>query len=343
MRIGIVTIGRNEGDRLRVCVQSALHDSKYVVYVDSGSTDDSVKLAQGLGAQVVELDLSIPFTAARARNAGFEKLLEIAPDLEFVQFVDGDCEIVVGWIERAISQLTAKPQAAVVCGRRRERFPGASIYNMLCDMEWNTPIGKARSCGGDALIRVKAFRDIHGYNPEIIAGEEPEMCVRLRAAGWEIWRIDTEMTLHDAAMTKFSQWWKRTLRSGHAFAEGYAMHGAPPESHNARQTRSIWIWGFVIPVAWLIATGIVLFVAPRWCWIPSIALLLYPLLMLKIARSKHRAGLPMRESMLYAFFVVLGKFPQWLGAFKYQFSRARGRRSTLIEYKSGGVAASATK
>ncbi len=264
MNVGVVAIGRNEGDRLRVCLTSALRDSNHVVYVDSGSTDGSVAMARELGATIVELDLSIPFTAARARNSGFDKLIEIAPDVEFVQFVDGDCEIVEGWIGHALETFSREPKASAVCGRRRERFPRASIYNTLCDIEWNTPIGKARSCGGDALIRTKAFQQVIGYNPTIIAGEEPEMCVRLRAAGWEIWRIDAEMTLHDAAMTKFSQWWKRALRSGHAYAEGFAMHGAPPESHNAKQMKSIWMWGLALPAILVIATIIMGFIAAHW-------------------------------------------------------------------------------
>src|SRR3954471_10067320 len=123
---GVVAIGRNEGERLRVCLVSALRSSTHVVYVDSGSTDGSVQLALELGAHIVELDLTIPFTAARARNSGFEKLIEIAPDVEFVQFVDGDCEIVDGWIERAVSEMDSKPQAAAVAGRRRERYPAST-------------------------------------------------------------------------------------------------------------------------------------------------------------------------------------------------------------------------
>jgi GT2 family glycosyltransferase len=209
-----------------------------------------------------------------------------------------------------------------------------SIYNTLCDIEWNTPVGKARACGGDALIRVKAFRQVAGYNPTIIAGEEPEMCVRLRAAGWEIWRIDADMTLHDAAMTKFSQWWKRTLRSGHAYAEGYALHGAAPEYHNARQVRSIWFWGLALPVACAIATIVIAIISPRWRWIPALGFLLYPLLVIKIALTKR--------SPVYALFVVVGKFAQVIGMLKYYSSRVRGKRSTLIEYKSDGAIPSVT-
>src|SRR5205814_1938439 len=103
--VGIVVIGRNEGERLRACLTSAIHDvpPRALVYIDSGSSDGSVALAKGMGIAVVELDLSTPFTAARARNAGFEKLMQVEPATEFVQFVDGDCEIAAGWIERAVA------------------------------------------------------------------------------------------------------------------------------------------------------------------------------------------------------------------------------------------------
>ncbi len=228
---GAVVIGRNEGDRLRICLESILHLAVQTVYVDSGSTDSSVKMARDIGVEVVQLDMSIPFTAARARNEGFNRLLELEPGISYVQFVDGDCEMQHSWSEAALCFLQQHEYVAVVCGRRRERFPERSIYNLLCDIEWNTPIGEAKACGGDAMMRVQAFSGVQGFRNNLIAGEEPELCVRLRQAGWKIWRLVEEMTLHDAAMNRFSQWWKRSVRAGYAFAEGAAIHGAPPVGH----------------------------------------------------------------------------------------------------------------
>ena len=163
-RIGLVAIGRNEGQRLHQCLASAM-GVNLIVYVDSGSTDNSVDLARELGVEVVNLDLSFPFTAARARNAGLEHLLQVCPDTEFVQFVDGDCEIVPGWLDLAQQTLSTQPDTAVVCGRRRERFPDLTVYNLLCDLEWDTPIGETKACGGDAMMRVTAFQPVGGFNP----------------------------------------------------------------------------------------------------------------------------------------------------------------------------------
>lgn len=330
-RIGVVAIGRNEGERLVRCLSSirdpagagqAGRQVERIVYVDSGSTDDSLANARAAGAEVVELDLSHPFTAARARNAGFAALR--AGGLPaFVQFVDADCELQPGWIAEAAAFLEAHPEAAVACGRRRERFPEASIWNALCDAEWDTPVGQAKACGGDALMRGQAFDEVGGFDPRLIAGEEPELCVRLRAAGWEVWRLDAEMTLHDAAMTRFGQWWTRARRAGHAAAEGMAMHGGRPERHGVAAVRRALAWGLALPLAILAGA-----VATPWA---LLGLLAYPAQVARIAlRDGGRGG---RFAWVQAFFLTLGKVPETQGIFGYWAGRMTGRRRGLIEYK----------
>ena len=325
-RVGLVVIGRNEGDRLRQCLLSVMGKVAHIVYVDSGSTDGSIELARSLGVDVVELDLSTPFTAARARNAGFAHLLQKEAQIEFVQFVDGDCEVVEGWLDTALAQLEAQSNVAVVCGRRRERFPEQSFYNRLCDMEWDTPIGEATACGGDSMMRVEAFQQVGGFNPALIAGEEPELCVRLRQKEWKILRIDAEMTLHDAQMLHFSQWWKRALRAGHAYAEGAWMHGRGT-GHWRRASWSIWFWGFYLP---LLALGL--------AW-PSHGLTLlllvgYPVLASRIFLKQRRQNICTQHAALYALSCVVGKFAQIGGTLGFLRTRLLGTKSTLIEYKN---------
>ncbi|MDP9174829.1 MAG: glycosyltransferase [Planctomycetota bacterium] len=331
--VGAVVIGRNEGDRLKRCLKSLLAKVGTTIYVDSGSTDGSTEMARTLGCEIVQLDSSVAFTAARARNAGFQRLLQVLPNARFVQFVDGDCEVCGGWLTHAVASLKSDGLLAVVCGRRRERFPDASVYNRLCDIEWNTPIGPAKSCGGDAMFRVSAFQEIGGYNPDIIAGEEPELCVRLRAAGWKVMRLNEEMTLHDAAITHFSQWWKRTVRSGHAYAEGYARHGQPPERFNVRQVRSILVWGALDPLL-IIASLALSYWHARLAIVAVVLLLGYIALSLRVYRGQRRRGLGPRHAALYAAFVMLGKIPQSIGSMKYALNYKLGRSTALIEYKN---------
>lgn len=312
--IAAVVIGRNEGDRLLRCLAALEGRAALVIYVDSGSTDGSVEAARKTGAEVVELDLSVPFTAARARNAGVSR---VPADIPFIQFLDGDCEMDADWITVALDVLRGEARVAVACGRRRERHPDASLWNRLVDAEWNTPIGEANACGGDALIRRAALNDVGGYREDLIAGEEPEMCYRMRLGGWRILRIDAEMTLHDAAMNRFGQWWQRCRRAGHAYTEGALLHGGAPERYNVAETRRALLWGAGLPIVVLLGTVTI----SVWC---LLLLLAWPVQVLRLARK-----MPFEQ----AVFLTLGKIPEAQGAMGALWQWLTGTRRELIEYK----------
>ena len=320
--VGVVVIGRNEGERLDTCLRSAI-GGRPVVYVDSGSTDSSTSIGRAAGAEVVNLDMSVPFTAARARNEGCRRLRSLSPQLAYVQFVDGDCEIDRDWIATASAFLDGHADVGVVCGRRRERYPERSIYNRLCDREWDTPVGEAKACGGDALIRLSAFEQAGGYRDNLIAGEEPELCFRLRQSGWKIWRLDAEMTLHDVAMLRFGQWWKRHVRSGYAFAQGACLHGRSPERYWVWETVRALIWGSGIPLISLVALASF---GARGLF----PLLLYPL---QFARRIQKQPGDFIKRCQYAAFELLARFPESIGVWSFVRDRLLGRRARLIEYK----------
>lgn len=324
-RPGAVVIGRNEGVRFQRCLESLIERVTPIVYVDSGSTDGSIEFARERSVEVVELDSSIPFTAARARNAGFERMMELAPNAELVMFVDGDCQVDPKWLPVAERFLDEQADYAVACGRRRERYPDASVYNYLCDVEWNTPVGDAKACGGDAVMRTEAFAAVSGFNPGLIAGEEPELCVRLRAAGWKIRRVDQEMTLHDADLTRFSQWWTRAVRAGHAYAEVAAMHSGPSERHWTRKPLKTLVWALLLPA---LSLGF----APVSNGFSLLIFLLYPINIARIAAGLRRSGEPRPWTL--ASFLMLSKFPEALGWLRYHAGRVTGKRSKLIEYKA---------
>lgn len=316
---GIVLIGRNEGPRLLACLASLGPHGARAVYVDSGSTDGSIEAAKARGVAVVQLSTDTPFTAARARNAGFSELVRRYPEVRFIQFLDGDCRLASDWIDTAVNFLSGRSDIAIACGRRREAHPERSLYNRLCDKEWNTPIGEALACGGDCLVRREAFEAVDGYHPGLIAGEEPEMCLRLREKGWRIWRVDAEMSLHDANMLRFSQWWRRTVRAGHAFAEVAWMHRHSSRSIWKRNVLSALLWGFMLPLV-IIATSAVS------CPATLALALLYPIQIVRIA-MRSAGGIE------NALFLVLGKFAETQGILRFALNRIRNKRQRLIEYK----------
>jgi len=325
LQIGAVVIGRNEGKRLITCLESLLGSVDFVVYVDSGSTDNSLFEAAKREVDCVSLDLSIPFTAARARNEGAAYLLKKHHDLATIQFVDGDCEVQTKWLGFAQSFLEDNYGYAVVCGRRRERYPEQSIYNQLCDIEWDTPIGDAMACGGDALIRVSAFNQVVGFRDGLIAGEEPEMCFRLRQQGWKIFRLNKEMTLHDAAITKFSQWWNRAKRAGYAYASSCDLHGASFEKFKVKELRSIVFWGGVLPILMLL-----LLLLNK---VFIVFFLIYPLQVMRLYFKFKSLNRPKRIRFFYALTTVMAKAPQFLGCIKFYVDKLKGTQTKLIEYK----------
>ncbi len=326
-QLGIVVIGRNEGDFLEAALKAVLGENQAIVYVDSGSTDDSLAIAKRLHIPVIELDPNKPFTAARAYNEGFDFLLQQYPHLPFVQFVDGDCIIEPDWLEAAYKTLSDRPEVAVVCGHLREQHRDQSPYHVLMDIEWDRPIGEVEECAGNAMMRVASFQAISGFNAKMMAGEEPEICLRIRQAGGSIVRIDVDAAVHDARISQFSQWWARSRREGNAYAEATWLHSRGKEKHRLRHSLRVWLWGFVLP---LVAVGAV---GPSHGWSLLLVMLYGPLWMGVFVRSQREHRLTRQDAALYASFCILGKFPQFLGQLNFFWHLIRNKQSHLIEYR----------
>lgn len=314
--MGVVVIGRNEGPRLLNCLQSVLPLACPVVYADSHSTDTSVALAEGLGVTVVRLDPARPMNAARGRKEGFDCLLQAHPGLEQVLFIDGDCELHADFVPAAQAVLAQQPEVAVVCGRRSERHPQASVYNRIADLEWNTPVGVCDSCGGDALMRVSAYVKAGGFDATVLAGEEPELCARLRQLGFTVWRIDVAMTRHDMNMHRLKQWWQRGVRSGYGALHVRRRHGV--QDFN-RLIFSAWVWvmGWPVLSAVLVAVAGFTFGATAAGGLALLVLALLPLQVMRVARSCQKRGLGRADALAYGALMMVNKWSSAWGQLKW--------------------------
>ncbi len=332
--VGIVLIGRNEGQRLVRALDAAAREGARVVYVDSGSTDGSLAAAQQRGAHVVELDTSIPFTAARARNAGLEALRLLEPSARYVQFIDGDCVLEPGWVGVAKAALDGEERLAVVFGRRREERVEASVYHRLIDLEWDRPAGLAEWCGGDAMMRLEALREVGGYDPTVAAGEEPELCMRLRAVGWWVRCVDHPMTRHDAAIHRLGAFLRRDIRTGRGALDLVLKQ---PQRDNpfipiVKQTM-LWGWGWA---GWMVAMAIfVVVLTPVWVGLAGLLLggLGQAMRMARQVRYGLSRKLSARDAGVLGLLVVPGTLAQMWGQVRYLIDRATGQRTRLVEYK----------
>lgn len=320
---GFVVIGRNEGARLSACLEALASHGAPVVYADSASSDDSMKRAAQAGATPVALDPARAMNAARGRREGFERMIHDHPATEFVQFLDGDCILHPGWIEQATAFLQQNLKAAATCGLRFERAPEASVYNRLCNEEWRTPVGIAEACGGDALMRVAAYREVGGFRDDLMAGEEPELCARLRAAGWQIWRIDAPMTEHDAKILHLRQWLRRAMRSGYGYAQVWSATRDLPARLYGRQMWSGLLWGLFFPLA-----AILLALVAR----APVVLLVIPIaFFVQTARIAAKRNVADGFAWQRGALIMLSKPAEAIGVLRYFAGR---KRAVAIEYKN---------
>lgn len=309
-------IGRNEGPRLMRCLRSVLGDFDPVVYVDSASNDGSPQAARALGADVVALDLSQPFSFGRARNVGARRVLELSPQVRWVQFVDADSEVAPRWCERAVAALAADVTLAALHGRVRERRVRDSLYGHLFELEFEPCTETDDVIGGMAMIRMSALQALGGYAEGMQTFEDHELSFRLRAAGWRIRRLGDDMVIHEAAMTHWRQWWVRERRAGHGRAELVAMHGARAAPEWRRAYASVWFWGAMLPIGAVAAVA-------AWGAAGLVVLLAYPALLGRVFRRMRRRGLGTADAALFAAGKVLGKFPQVHGVVSF-LRRQRG-------------------
>lgn len=326
--IGIVVIGRNEGERLRTCLESVQIFGYPIAYVDSGSTDDSVSLAASYVSRVHQLDRLSPFSAARARNEGFDALTKLFPDLQYIQFVDGDCVVARGWFDAALQAFKQNVELSLVLGHRRELKPNFTIYNQLAAMEWNSPVGELTNFGcliGSFLIKADVFRAMSGFRTNVIAGEDSELGVRMCLSGYKMAKIDHHMETHDANILRFSQWWNRAVRAGHAIGQRSFLNGDTVVKDCVKERKSTLIWGIAMPIIWIL----LLLIKPMWSF--SI-LFLYSVLTFKVFLYSLKQGMSAKNAIVYTTFIVVGKIANGIGLLKFQLNSLR-KQYLLIEYK----------
>jgi len=315
--VGVVIIGRNEGERLKKCLSSILEKNIPLIYVDSDSKDDSSEYAKSLNINVVELSVNSPINAAIARNAGFKRLLELYNQIDIVHFIDADCELDFNWLDHALSCLDKNQDVAAVCGRLREKNINISVFTKLCDMSWYIEPGEISSCGGIATVRASVFSELDGFNEGLIAGEEAEFYCRVRNLDYRIICLAEDMGTHDSAMTTFKQWWVRTIRTGFVYANEASV--------NKKNQSSVIFWGAILPLTIVILS---LF--------EPIMFFSFIIYLIQIVRVTKNLKIPyvLSDKFLEASFCMIAKLPQFIGVVKYYYNRMRKQDVKIIEYKS---------
>lgn len=326
--VSVVVIGRNEGERLTRCLASvaAMRHERFgieTIYVDSASTDDSVQRARAAGARVLEVNPERP-SAALGRNAGWR-----AAKGGFILFLDGDTELHPDFVALALEAMQ-DPNVAIAWGHRRESRPDASIYNRVLDLDWIYPPGPSEFCGGDALVRRDVLEAVGGFDAGLIAGEEPEMCRRIRACGHDILHLDLPMTRHDLAIHRFAGYWRRAYRAGHAYAEISTRFKDSDDPLWLADARRNLIHALVV-------TSLLVLLASALAW-PWTGLAATATLLVLVGRTYRRCRWKSTDAsvrLLYGIHAHFQQIPIAAGQIAFFLGRRQGTRHELIEYKHG--------
>ncbi len=327
--VSVVIIGRNEGDRLHRCIESVKSAQwgtlrHEIWYVDSRSTDDSLLYAQQQGVQALLLQ-DTAMCAAKARNLGWRSAAG-----EFILFLDGDTQLHPDFVNAALIALQDTSLCAA-WGHRRESHPEQSVYTRVLDLDWIYPIGRTPYFGGDVLVRRSALEMVGGFDPTLNAGEEPELCARLRRQGWQILHIDAPMTLHDLAVTTLKAYARRCYRSGIAYAEVSHRMRCLGDPLWRREARRDYLQGllylasplvllfaiFLHPLAGLLLCGFGALVVVRSAW-----------------RSRSKTSGQLGLAIQYGVHSHLQKIPAFFGQAAWRRANGHARKLALVDYKA---------
>jgi len=313
-KISIVVIGLNVEKHLRETLLS-LRSLKYpqknleIIYVDSGSEDKSIAIAQSFPkVQIISLTDPYP-NAAKGRNAGWQKA-----SFPFVQFLDGDSQLDSQWFQKAVPWFN--DNIAAVCGVNNEKYPKRNFYHKLSHIEWQYKTGLCSYFGGNVLVRRETLKEVGGFDVKLVAGEEPDLSVRMRRVGWKLLRLNENMTTHDINMSTFRQYFNRSARSGYAYAQVGLRY--------ARSSTKLWLRELLRPLIRFSGVCVFLslgYVADQFVlgFVISLCLLLKPFTRFNEIKKRH--SLSNKDTFAYISHLCFVAFPQCIGILSYLKTR----------------------
>ncbi|HOF40052.1 MAG TPA: glycosyltransferase family A protein [Candidatus Hydrogenedentes bacterium] len=225
--MSFVVIGYNEAATLKACLESVKTAnldgfSWELIYVDGGSTDDSMEIARETGVNLL-LGGEMRRRAAENRNLGLS-----AARGRLVQFIDGDMTLSPDWPRTAAQFLSENEAVAAVCGNLEESAPG--VFYAALQIDWAQREGEIRHCGGAAMYVAGLLREAGAFPTEVAYGEEPLLCWRLRnILGRKIYQINQTMARHNLDFRGLRDYWRRNVRCGQTYAEIAAICWRTPD------------------------------------------------------------------------------------------------------------------
>jgi glycosyltransferase involved in cell wall biosynthesis len=218
--LAVVLISKDQEWNIVRLIKSALRwtasfPSREIVLVDSASVDNTVDIASNYPINIIRLQSDQRLTAAAGRYVGYQKT---SGDL--ILFLDGDMELCEGWVDRAIAVIQSGPDVAAVTGQVINLPPstGSRAAPRSEPSYYGNSVTEVSYGGGATMYRRSVLKQVGTFNPYIYSEEEPELCLRIRYAGYRILSLEHPIAYHysdppDRVSTLVERW-RRNLNLG---------------------------------------------------------------------------------------------------------------------------------
>jgi len=196
--LSVILISKNQEWNVDRLIRSVLDETsditdREVVLVDSASTDRTVDVASAYPITILRLHADQHLSAAAGRYIGYKNTSG-----GLVLFLDGDMELCSGWLRRAMAVMDRRTDVAVVSGSWLDLPRDAQRDNK--DHSGFSPTSEeeedVRSVGGAGMFRRTVLEQVGPFNPFLYSDEEPELCLRIRHAGYRVIKLWYPISYH---------------------------------------------------------------------------------------------------------------------------------------------------
>jgi glycosyltransferase involved in cell wall biosynthesis len=262
--VSIIIKALNEEKNICAAIESSLAALREVggevILADSHSSDRTVELASRYPIRVVQLLDPQERCCGAGPQLGYQHACG-----DYLYLLDGDMQLVPGFLTKALAFLAQHPEAAGVGGRLVELNTESLEYHERGQRAApHLAPGEVDRLDGGGLYRRRAIheagyfsdRNLHSY-------EEFDLAVRLRTLGWKLWRIPADAATHYGHDAPPYQLLVRRWRSGYVCGPGELLRaaaGQPRLRLVLRGVRELRIY-FAVLAWWC-----VLFTIPFLAW-----------------------------------------------------------------------------
>lgn len=224
--VSVIIPVRNDAKRLGRLLQSVRQqsyppDRREVIVVDNGSQDDSRSVGERQGATV----LSFPQLYVGAlRNRGVA-----VSNGSILAFVDSDHEVPPDWIETAVAQFAADPGLTLL-GFPYLAPPDGTWVQRTWELHRLHHRGRREAnwlASGNMFARREAFLAVNGFREDLVATEDVDLCIRLRAQKAKIIEDVAVANVHHGEPVSLAHFFRKEFWRGTNNLRGFIAHRFP--------------------------------------------------------------------------------------------------------------------